>query len=111
MRSADAVRVSTADDQPVAFATLSRNEADLPPGSVELCHLIVRPDMRRQYRGSHLVLALTHAARQLGYDRLFGRVVPSNAVAHPLLTSLRWGVLANRETPASTFVWYSKTIR
>lgn len=85
--SAAAVRV---DGALIAFATVSIEEAHLPEGTAEICHLIVHPKWRRRYNGSHIVLELALRARELGFSSVMGRVVPNNVVAHKFLSSLGW---------------------
>lgn len=94
--------------RPVGLGMLSQTEATLPPVTAEVCHLIIAPEWRQQYKGSQLVLTLMAEAQRLGLHRLVARVVPENAVAHALFSALRWRPL----TPAASwaidgFIWYT----
>ena len=112
LRDSVTVAVVHAGDQPVALATLSLQEVALPEGTVELCHLIVHPRWRRRYHGSRLVFELTDRAKEFGFKRLVGRVVPRNAVAHALLSYLHWSSISSVETwMKASFVWYEKSLR
>ena len=95
----------------LAFATLCETDAELPGGSVEICHCIVLPQVRRRYLGSQLILSLMSEAKQLGYDRVVGRVEPANAIAKDFLTSLRWTTIPKTEPWATPdFVWYRRQL-
>lgn len=98
-------------EMPIGFGSLSTSEAPLSTGDVEICHLIVHPDWRRQYKGSSLVLELTRIAKSNGFRRVVGRVAPHNAIGRAILSSLRWEKLPTSETPvASPCEWFSKII-
>ena len=56
-----------AGKHPIGFATLSTEEAPLPSGTAEICHVIVDPQWRHQFNGSHLVLDLQCRARTMGF--------------------------------------------
>lgn len=99
-------------DEVVAFGTLSTSEAVLPTGTTEVCHLIVRPDVRRQYLGSRLVMELMYAARFLGFDWVIGRVVPGNTVCLQFLQAARWARLPRSmvEVLPDGFDWYGRPV-
>jgi ribosomal protein S18 acetylase RimI-like enzyme len=99
------------EDAPIAFGTLSRKEAQLPDGSVEACHVIVRPDCRRRFKGTQLVAELMDRARKLGFRYMVGRVVPLNVTSHGFVQSLGWmpaqGILKPDDP---RFVWYHRAL-
>jgi len=104
-------RVMRRREDTLAFATLCETEAELPRGTVEICHCIVLPQMRRRYLGSQLILSLMSDARQSGYGRVVGRVGPANAIAGDFLTSLRGTAIPKTEPWASPdFVWYRRRL-
>src|SRR5436309_1489578 len=70
---------------PVAFATISCFEWDLPQGFCEICHLVVAPEYRRRYHGSFFVNWLTRIILSSNYQRVIGRVVPQNTPALALM--------------------------
>ncbi len=96
--------------KPIAFATLSASEASLPSDTVEICHLIVHPSCRRRYEGSHLVLELSRKAREMGFSRAVGRVVPQNSIAKLFLSSLRWARSDVKEDWMNGNIWYTKSL-
>ncbi|MBL9184070.1 MAG: GNAT family N-acetyltransferase [Verrucomicrobiaceae bacterium] len=96
---------------PIGFGSLSISEAPLVNGDVEICHLIVHPNWRRQYKGSSLVLELTRIAKSKGFKRVVGRVAPHNAIGRAILSSLRWEKLPTTEVPeVSSCEWFSKVL-
>ena len=65
--------------EPVGFCTLSSTEVeDSPPGFVEICHLIVNPRFRYLFIGPRICKAAKKLAKRLGFQELFGRVVPQH---------------------------------
>jgi len=72
------------DDRPVAYGELW---LDADEDEVELAHLIVDPDRRRQGLGRLLVAGLVDAARGTGLASCFLRVRPDNAAAMGLYRS------------------------
>jgi RimJ/RimL family protein N-acetyltransferase len=104
--------VVRAGNEPIAIGTLSVKEAPVPSGAVEFCHVIVRPEWRRRYHGSHMVLALTDLARGCGFQRGVGRVVPGNEGSFRLLRSLNWSLTGKRgEALPEGFLWHDKDLR
>lgn len=104
--------VLRAEGQPVVFGTLSIKEAPLPAAAVEICHVIVHPRCRRQFKGTQVVAELMQSARALGFQRVVGRVEPSNAASHGFLAWLRWKpTLEVAEDQPGQFVWYERAIR
>lgn len=108
LETAEACAVGEADGEVIALATLCTSEARLPPGTGELCHLIVRPDWRRRYRASCLILELTAVAKELGYERVAGRMVYSNTPAFRMLTSLSWPESPELAGLNPGFHWHEK---
>ena len=100
------------EDEPVALGILSTREAELPEKAVEACHVIVRPDWRRRFKGTQLLAELMGRARKLDYEWLVGRVVPINSASHGFVQSLGWkpapGILT-RDDPR--FVWYKRGLQ
>jgi L-amino acid N-acyltransferase YncA len=100
------------DEEAVALGTLSTKEADLPEGAIEACHIIVRPDWRRQFKGTQLVTELMNRARKLGFKVLVGRVVPPNVASHGFLQWLDWKPVTAVSIPDDDrFVWYQRILR
>lgn len=101
------------NEQTVALGTLSTKEANLPEGAVEACHVIVRPDWRRRFKGTQLVAELMNRARELGFKLLIGRVVPANVASHGFLQWLDWKPVAALSIPNAKddrFVWYQRIL-
>jgi ribosomal protein S18 acetylase RimI-like enzyme len=99
------------NEEPVALGTLSTSEAPLPAGTVEVCHVIVRPDWRRRFKGTQLVTELMARARGLGFRWVVGRVVPSNGPSHGFLQWLDWRPtkpILTADDPR--FVWYQRLL-
>lgn len=100
------------EEETVALGTLSTKEADLPEGAIEACHVIVRPDWRRRFKGTQLVAELMDRARKLGFKLLVGRVVPPNVASHGFLQWLDWKPVTAISTPDDDrFVWYQRILR
>lgn len=99
------------DGHPIAFGTVSVEEAPLPSRTAEICHLIVHPKWRRRYNGSHLVLELALKAREMGFSTVAGRVVPHNSVAHAFLSFLRWAPVASGDGWTPGFSWYQRKLQ
>jgi ribosomal protein S18 acetylase RimI-like enzyme len=98
-------------DEPIAFGTLSNKEANVPEGGIEACHVIVRPEWRRRFKGTQLVAELMGQARSQGYTDLFGRVVPLNGPSHGFLQFLDWRPTSAVVGPESgRFVWYRRRL-
>ncbi|MBI4434579.1 GNAT family N-acetyltransferase [Candidatus Uhrbacteria bacterium] len=70
---------------PIAFATLSQCEANLPTDTVEVGHLLVAPTHRHHGWGQHLVAALSRSALQRGFHRIVARVERSNVAGAALI--------------------------
>jgi len=93
----------------VAFATASINEASLPAGTVEMCHLIVSPQLRRKYHGSFFCRWLARLlVAGAGYDVVVGRVVPGNEGILGLMRYLRWKEVEDTHgwTEEGDFRWF-----
>ena len=103
--------VIRADSYPIAFATVSVKEAPLPREVAEICHIIIHPKWRREYNGSHLVLDLTLRAREKGFTKMVGRVVPHNSGAHAFFSSLRWVPVPPAKCWTSGFFWYERRLQ
>jgi len=111
VRTSEAAMMVTVDAEPIAFATLSRAEAELPPGFLEACHIIVRPEWRRLYHGTNLVYTLCREARWRGFGNLVGRVFPTNHPARELLSSAGWSLIQDsRAWMIDGFVWYDRHV-
>ncbi|HWM23310.1 MAG TPA: GNAT family N-acetyltransferase [Chthoniobacterales bacterium] len=96
---------------PIAFATLTAAEARLSPGEIEVCHLIVHPKFRRQYKGTNLLLEMTQLARCERFKRILGRVVPKNLIGMAILQSVRWRrVPSSGAREISGCDWYEKAL-
>lgn len=81
---------------PVAFATASNSEWQLPDGFIELCHLIVAPQYRSLYHGSFLCQCIAKSILLGdGVNEVVGRVVPDNLPALYLMKYLRWKEVTN----------------
>lgn len=96
----------------IGLTTLSTAEMDLPVGYVELCHCIIKPNNRREYNASCLLVALIREAKKRGYTHVVGRVVKSNNKAHHLLKSLKWKrwERMNEKVDSENIIWYIKKI-
>lgn len=98
----------------IGFATLSRTEANLPEGHIEICHLIINPDFRQQYWGTRFVRYLTEAAFSRGYVSVVARVEPRNQIGlklfrKPDLSFLKEGnQLLSGTKLDSRFVWFER---
>ena len=69
----------TVNHRPVGFCTLSTEEnAQIPTGYIELCHLIVDPRKMYFFVGALLCKDAKRVSSQMGYKAIYGRVVPSN---------------------------------
>ena len=100
------------EDEPVALGTLSTREAELPENAVEACHVIVRPDWRRRFKGTQLLAELMGRARKLDYEWLVGRVVPTNSASHGFVQLLGWKPAPGILTPEDArFVWYKRGLQ
>ena len=66
-------------DTPVAFCALSRAEhPSLDRQAIEICHFIVSPAARFGWTAMQMLDAAIATARGLGYERVIGRIVPTN---------------------------------
>lgn len=98
------------DEKIIGLATLSRAEAELPSGYIEICHLIINPNFRRLYYGTTIVSYLTSFAKKEGYKKVLGRVLKTNSIALAFLDSLHWKHLEENYSNDDTVVWLGKNI-
>lgn len=75
----------------IAFATASIAEARLPQDSIEICHLVVAPRLRRRYHGSFFCRWISQLLLEGdAYHSVVGRVVRTNIPGLALMNYLRW---------------------
>jgi ribosomal protein S18 acetylase RimI-like enzyme len=95
------------DGRPIAFGTLSKQEAILPHDCIEICHLIVHPKFRRQYYGTALVDNLIQASVSKGISSIFARVLKNNKIGNLFFHSLQWDItIENEYDLPNNFNWY-----
>lgn len=107
------VLADPADGAPVAFCTLSRQESPgIEPGAVEVCHLVVAPERRYLFVANRLLKHARAISLQLGFERIYGRVVPQNAPALALAQYARFVEVpsGDRSWLAPGFRWFRSEI-
>lgn len=110
-RLAEIALVVRVNGETVAMGTLSIREAQLAAETVELCHLFVVPEYRRQYNGSHLVQEIMWIVRRSRFKRVIGRMVQNNYIAQTFFKSLRWSVTQSPESiKGKPFIWYERVV-
>lgn len=98
---------------PVGFCTLTLSEISNPPnGHIELCHLIIDPKFRHDFVGPRIIAEARHKARSLGFEFLFGRVIPSNEWCLALVRRVRGEEFTDRLAWTPTgFRWFRLKLR
>ncbi|MFW5804580.1 MAG: GNAT family N-acetyltransferase [bacterium] len=103
--------VTKHNDKIIGIATLTNKEANLPDKTMEICHLIVKPDYRRYYNGSQMVLKLMSFAKEKEYNKVIGRVVKQNYIGKSLLEFLHWHHTENGMYDSNIdFHWFEKKL-
>jgi GNAT superfamily N-acetyltransferase len=99
---------------PVGFVTATESESNLPSGTIELCHLIVKPSQRRAGIATQLISTQLDHLGRAGFQRVIGRIVANNNGSISLTRYLRWKpvsdkLLLRRLDPE--FIWMQRNLR
>jgi RimJ/RimL family protein N-acetyltransferase len=109
VESATCALVFELRDIPIAFGAGSAREWPLPHGTVEVCHFILQPRLRRHYHGSTFLRIVTRLLISgYGFRSVVARVVPSNTPALGVMSYLRWPEITNEQTwtQSTPFRWF-----
>lgn len=104
-RAKDIVVIANESNSPVAFCTLSTEEWDaLPKDYIELCHLMLSPEITNFFVGARLYQeALAYAAKN-NYSHICGRMTRENRYA---LALAKYKKTSNFNYPGlpKEFIW------
>lgn len=89
------------------FTTLGTTEWTFPEKTVEVGHLVIDPAHRHHGFGLLLLHEVTEIARK-SYERVVGRIVPTNMEIRQLLDKASWVDITGSETwnTNTPFCWY-----